>query len=243
MHHTLPAPQLVLCIPGPWADHDALRQAIMHSDDSYLFAGSVLMHMESGFSCTVVQEHADPRMPHAFAAVGYHWRDTPSMQLIGTHRTVVYLEGQGGSRPNAEAMMLAASCLLQAGGFGVKVESSGIAHAPDAWLHFTQHLQMFSAHTALVAYVGDADNCYTCGMHNLGLHDAIITRHDCESPAQVLHTFTHYLFSETPSIQDGQTFRAAADAPRYRVHAADGQPYPDDDLFSNPYGIWRLTAA
>jgi hypothetical protein len=243
MHPALPPPPLVLCIPGPWTDHDALRHALMEHGDGYLFAGRVLLHIDSGFSCTVLQEDADTRMPQAFAAAGYHWRDTPAMQAIGTHRMVVYLEGQGGSRANAEAMMLAASCLLRAGGFGVKVESSGIAHAPDAWLDFTQYLHLDSAHAALVAYVGDADNCYTCGMHNLGLHDAIIVRSDSAAPAQVLQAFTRYLFGEAPSILDGQTFRAAADARRYRVHAAAGQPYADDDLFRNPYGTWRLAAA
>ncbi|OEZ95900.1 hypothetical protein JAB9_29620 [Janthinobacterium sp. HH107] len=243
MHASTPAPLLVLCIPGPWTDHDALRHALMEHGDGYLLAGRMLMHIDSGFSCAVLHEGADGRMPHAFAAAGYHWRDTPAMQAIGTHRSVVYLEGEGGARANAEAMMLAAACLLRAGGLGVKVESSGSAHAPQAWLEFTQHLHLDSAHGALVAYVGDADSCYTCGMHNLGLHDAIIARQDSAAPAQVLQAFTRYLFSEAPALLDGQTFRVAADTPRYRVHAAAGQPYSDDDLFRNPYGIWRLVTA
>lgn len=243
MNPTQSAPPLVLCIPGPWPDHDTLVRAIMESGDTYLFAGKILMHMESGFSCTVSQHHTDQRMPQAFGAAGYRWRDTPAMQAINTHQTVVYLEGQGGSRAHAEAMMLAASCLLKAGGLGVKVESSGIAHAPAAWLDFTEHLQLYSAHEALVAYVGDEDSCFSCGMHNLGLYDAIIARSDSDTPAQVLKTFTRYLFIDRPTILDQQTFRVATDAPRYRVQRVDGTPYQGDSLFNNPYGAWRLTAS
>jgi hypothetical protein len=235
-----PDPDMVLCIPGPWTDSTELIGRLAKDSDGYLFAGRILMCMATRFSCELVFEGADERMPRAFEVSGPHWRGTPEMAAIAAHRSVVYLVGSGGSRENAEALMRAGAALLRAGGLGVKVESTGLSYKPSDWLDHCENLHLFFAHRALVVYLTGEDVC-SCGMHNLGLKDAVT--HGAGDPPEtieLLRVFTRYLFTESPTVRAGQTFSVAQDAPAYRIEEESAQTYEEDSLFHNPYGIWRL---
>ena len=233
------SPEIVLCIPGPWKDRSELLTRIVACDSGYLFAGQVLMNMESKQACQLDYTEQDPHMVKAFQAAGYHWTDTPEMAAIATHQSVVYLIGEGGSRENAEAMMLAAEAVLKAGGLGVKVESAGLAHSPDAWTDMCQNLELFSAHRALVVYITGPE-VYSCGMHNLGLRDAITTITDKQDAVDLLRVFTWYQFTESPDLRAGQTFSVDVEADIYRLREHEGIDYGEESLFNNPYGIWEL---
>lgn len=236
-----PLPKTVLCIPGPWASRSDLVEAVVQSDSGYLFAGQILLHMPSGLSFELEFQPHDPRMAAAFRTAGPHWSASPAMTHIGEHAGVAYLVGEGGSRVNAEALMLAAAALLKAGGLGVKVESSGLAHSPEDWHKLCAERHLFSAHRAYVLYV-TGSQVYTCGMHNLGLRDAIVDNFGGNTAAAValVRTFSWYLFTEAPELRAGQSFAAAAGAPAYRLREKPGVVYEDDSLFANPYGFWRL---
>lgn len=235
----VPAPQLILCIPGPWTSRSEFLRSVVEDSDGYIFAGGVLMHIESQFACELELEEVNPKIPQAFKAAGAHWRDTPEMLAINGHRSVVYLVGPGGSREAAELMILAAAGLIKAGGLGVKVESSGVAHAPDTWLEFAKNLHLFSAHDALVVYV-TGDETHTCGMHNFGLRDAITHGSDQAANVEALQVFTRYLFREAPVLRENHTFSVGQSTPRFRLKGAPSVEYGAQSLFNNPFGAWRL---
>lgn len=237
------SPLTVLCIPGPWQSRSALLEALIHGNSGYLFAGQVLMHMETKQACELEFHAHDPRMGAAFRAAGPHWVATPDMQDIDAHASVVYLVINGGTAIQAEALMQAAAALLDAGGLGVKVESSGIAHSPSAWRDLCADLHLFSAHRAYVLYI-TGPQVYSCGMHNLGLRDAIVENDgDTAEAIELIRVFTRYLFTESPIIRAGQTFGTGRDAPTYRLSDDVGPHYEDDSLYANPYGFWRLVPA
>lgn len=232
-------PEINLCIPGPWQNRSELVQSIAASDTGYLFAGSVLLETETGFACELVLQEADPVLPQAFAAAGPHWAASEAMAAIDEHASVVYLLGPGGSREAAESMMRAGAALIEAGGLGVKVESTGIAHGPAYWTAMCDALPELSAHRALVVYVTGAD-VYSCGMHNFGLPDAMTSATDKAAAADMLRTFTRYLLERAPQMEDGHTFSVSDGAPVYRVLKVAAVDYGADSLFNNPYGAWRL---
>ncbi|VXB61392.1 hypothetical protein [Massilia sp. 9I] len=241
MSDTKPLAQLVLCIPGPWSDRSELLQRIIAgSKGDYLFAGRLLMHVQTKHVFELEHEAADERMAQAFAAAGPHWRDAPEMAAIGSHRSVVYLLGHGGSDQNVQALMLAAQALLVAGGLGVKVESSGLAHAPQAWRRMCAEFALFSPYNAFVAVVGGRREAYSCSMHTFGMHDVQVFEEDSAEAVEVARTFSWYLYTEHPIIKEGQTFACAPDAPVYVVSAGKGVDYGPDSLFANPYGTWQL---
>ena len=240
MSESVSLPELVLCIPGPWADRSALVERIVRESEGYIFAGRVLMNTRTRDTCELQHEARDERMMSAFLAAGPHWRDTPEMARIKDHASVVYLVGYGGSQKNVEALFLAARALLDAGGLGVKIESTGLAHSPAAWRSICDEFYLFSAHRACVLYLTGSDDVYSCGMHNLGMKDAIVENFNAAEAVELLRTFTWYMYTETPTIRSGQTFSVSATAPVYRVVADSGVEYEDGSLFANPYGFWRL---
>ena len=239
MYQVNDAPDLVLCIPGPWRDRAELADSIANSETGYLLLGGVLRDTSDGFACDLLFEGPDPALPAAFAKAGPHWAASGAMAAVADHDCVVYLVGKGGSRDAAEAMMRAAGALVEAGGLGVKVESTGIAHGPAYWLEMCFGLDQLTAHRALVVYVTGVD-VYSCGMHNFGLPDAMTTAVDKATAADMLRTFTRYLLERAPVFEDGHTFSVSAGAPVYRVLKVPPVDYGADSLFNNPYGAWRL---
>lgn len=177
-------------------------------------------------------------MTSAFHAAGSHWRDTVEMTAIGQHKSVVYLTDEGGSRSRIEALMGAAAALIKAGGLGVKVESSGLAHSPDQWLDFSANTHLLSAYRAFVVTVG-GEAPYTCGMQNFGMKDVRMPA-GIPNAAKLASLFTWYLFSEEPDILPGHTFSAAPDAPKYIVEEATPIAYQSGSLFTNEFGTWQL---
>lgn len=136
--------------------------------------------------------------------------------------------------------MQAAAALIEAGGFAVKIENAGIAHSAETWLDLARYSHLNSAHQAFVIYVTGAET-YSCGMHTLGLPDAIIDSDDSVDAVELLRIFTYYVFAEAPEIRPGQTFSAGPDEPAYRLSHESLDLYDVDDLFHNPNGYWRLT--
>jgi hypothetical protein len=231
--------ELVLCIPGPWRSRSELGQALADSETGYLLTEGVLHDTDSGFACDLVYEDADPALPAAFVKAGPHWAASEAMAAVAGHACVAYLIGQGGSRAAAESMMRAGAALIDAGGLGVNVDSTGIAHGPAYWSAMCDALPELSAHRALVVYVTGAD-VYSCGMHNFGLPDAITTATDKAAAADMLRTFTRYLLERAPQMEDGHTFSISEGAPVYRVLKVPAIDYGADSLFNNPYGAWCL---
>lgn len=161
---------------------------------------------------------------------------------IERHTHTVYLIGDGGSFENARTLMRAAQALLRCGGLAVKVESAGLAHTAEHWNQLTDDDWLPVAPLrAFVTYVGERDEFYSCGMHNLGFRDAVLTaRVPPAIAASTLSTFLGYIALEDPTIHDGETFSVDADAPRYGVTRSEQTAWAADDPFHNPYGVWRL---
>jgi hypothetical protein len=237
---TVVAPETVLCVPGTWKDRANLFARIVDDSGGYIFAGCILLQRETKEAFELHVEGPDPRMADAFAAAGRHWMTADDLARIANHNFVLYLVGPGGSRQRAESFMQAAAGLLKAGGLAVKVESSGLAHDRSSWLKMTDSLYLFSAHRAFVVSVAGSD-VYTCGMHNLGHPDAIVAGAEAEDPGQLVYTFSRYLFTESPGVRPGETFSESPDAPCYRLTKEECRLYEDGSLFTNPYGMWRLT--
>lgn len=237
--------ETVLCIPGKWASHQELVLAIaQHTDGKYLFAGGVLMDTASKTGFVLQEEPANPQMRSSFQAAGYATGLTePFLDEVGNHLSVVYLMGETGSFEKASAICQAASALLQAGGLGVKVETAGKAFMPAQWQEILGHNSPEALHHLLVVDAIGSGNgtVFSCGMHNLGLPDAIATGSGAEVLSNLLFVFNAYQVMESPVIEAGQTFSTAPNAPVFRISRAKKQPYEGDELFFNPFGMWELS--
>jgi len=233
------SPKTVLCIPGCWANMAELTDDIVRLSGGFDFEGAHLSNKE-GVRLELEVCRPDSRMSNAFRSAGPHWAGTPEMEKIEKHTMVLYLVGDGGSRDRAKLFMKAAAGLIHAGALGVKVESAGVAFGPTEWLELANGI--FTEHRAFVVYV-TGEEVYSCGMHNLGLRDAVVCADDSKDPVELIRTFTKYLLIEQPKTAAGHTFSVEQGAPKYRLSEEACTFYAPDSLFTNPYGIWRLKPA
>ncbi|TVT38990.1 hypothetical protein FNT36_15065 [Hymenobacter setariae] len=241
--------QTILCIPGPWANQTELITALVQArKGEYLFAGSILAHFPADTHFLLEFYDADPELPTAFQRAGlFSAMSEEALAAVANHRTVAYLltrPDQPVSIAGARAVAQAAAALLDAGGVAVKVETAGKAFEAAKWhelLASKGNESLWELFVAVAIKAADGA-CFTCGMHNLGLKDALVRNLPTADAIQVLREFTYFAVTEHPELAVGHTFSLAAEAPIYHLAEVTPQPYADHPDFKNPFGMWELRA-
>ncbi|HEX6605843.1 MAG TPA: DUF4261 domain-containing protein [Chloroflexia bacterium] len=237
-------PKIVLGIPGLWQTRSDFVEAMALNSKGFVFAGRTLLNIASRASWELELRAYTTRLVEAFTVANRGSIDEPTMRAIAKHTFTAYIVGPGGSLDAARSIMSAAVGVLHAGGLAVKVESAGVAHSSEQWKALTTATDAEALYYAYVTLVGQGDNrtYYSCGMHNLGLRDAIITGNlTAYEAGSLLNTFLLYCLIEQPQLETGHTFSVDAQSPRYRLSIEQCTVYPKDHLFNNPFGLWRLS--
>jgi hypothetical protein len=239
-----PDVKTIICIPGNWNDERELLLAIVQATEGkYMFAGRILMHVGTEESFELELCDYDERMEESFSVAGMTTRiSDATLEAVKEHRSVVYITGNGGSYAAAEAIARAAGVLLKAGGLGIKVETTGKAFDAQVW---TDLLADFDTPDLYRMFVVDSlaeedGTVFSCGMHNLGLRDTIVSGEEFQEAVQLIKIFSFYQIVDNPVIRGNETFTATVDAPVFVIVNEPEAPYNDHDLFENPFGMWRL---
>lgn len=234
----------ILCIPGNWADRSELLHAIVKgTDGEYLMAGGILFNTRENHHFTIEVGEHDPMMHKAFSMAGMVTRYSEEELLkIVDHKLVIYITGDTGNLAQAKQLADAGAMLLRVGGLGVKVETAGKAFEKEQWLIQLEDFEPHKLYPLFVldSIVDDEGAVYSCGMHNLGLPDTIVGGAEFQEAVDLIQIFSYYQLIDKPTITANQTFSVAEGSPVYRIIEEDQQPNKGDELFENPFGIWRL---
>lgn len=236
--------RIVVGVPGPWPDHTALVRAIVSTGPKprFVAAGNIILDTESGAGMVFELQPHNSQMERAFAIASGGRMSEAELSSIGRHSTTAYLIGQDCSVKGARQVMAAALHLLRAGGFGVKVDSAGLAHAAARWRYLTESPSTLSVYEAFVTLVGGAagEVHYSCGMHNFGIPDSSVAGSvPARDAAGILTAFNHWALLERPDLRDGSWFSCAVNEPTFLLSRRD-YGYDDDDPLNNPFGRWHL---
>lgn len=241
--------QTVLCIPGPWASRTEFLTALIHARKSeYLYVGNILACLTTDTQFLLDLQEPDAELTAAFARAGlFSDMSAAAVASVAEHRMVAYLLAmpeQPASSAGARALAQAASALLAAGGLAVKVETAGKAFEAAKWRELAA---LETAETLWELFVAQTIKAtdgasFTCGMHNLGLKDALVRGLPTADAIKLLREFTYFGVTEQPVLGVGHTFSQTVDAPVYRLAEVAQQPYADHPDFANPYGMWELMA-
>jgi hypothetical protein len=238
----------VVCVPGPWADRDAMMRAVAEllGEDGprFVMAGALMVELVSEAELEWRWEPRAEGLGRAFEIAGRGSLEASELAAIAAAPGHVFLiDPEGGSLQAARRVMIFAEALLRAGGLGVKVESAGVAHSAPAWREMTDAAHDVAALLAAwVTIVGAPEQgFFTCGMHNLGLPEALVPASlDPDAAVELLDVFTLYLAADEPELEDGQTFAADEDAPVFELVHQPCEHFAPDNPFHNPYGMWAL---
>lgn len=234
-------PNIVLCIPGRFGDESGIS-AVVGDHGGLSFKRGMVVDRAVGAVYQLQIRARLPRLRTGFARDARHAFAPADLGAIEAHSQVAYLVGTGGSPDAAAALLRAGAVLLDLGGTAVRVDSSALAHSAAEWRELSaQANDMQALYRAYVGLVSDGTGFSSCGMHNLGLPDALISaRMDVATAAALLEAFLLYLLTERPFLHDGHGFSLDAASSAYRLFREDCTAYSPDDPCFNPYGIWRL---
>jgi len=213
------------------------------TNGAYIAAGPAMIHAKGNFHCLFEECAYDERMRKSFEVAGRVTGVTEDfLNMIGKHKSVIYITAPTGNLQAARQMALAGAALLKAGGIGIKVETAGKAFEKDEWLRLTEDEEDASLYEMFVVdSLMDADGTvFTCGMQNLGLKDAIVSGLPFEQAADLVRILGYYQLVDKPVIMAGQTFTPTVSSPMYRFSEELNAPYNGHELFGNPFGTWRL---
>src|SRR6185295_646017 len=99
-------------------------------------------------------------------------------------------------------MMQAATAVIRAGGAGVFIDNSGVAHGGRHWLEMTEDGSSDALSFAFVAIIRGKMEVWTLGMHVLGLRDVLMKRADVETGGFDIIEVIRYLARGDKPVDD-----------------------------------------
>jgi hypothetical protein len=151
------------------------------------------------------------------------------------------LSGPGGSMPAARTMMRAAAALVRAGGAGVFIDNSTLAHGGRHWLEMTEDGGPDALSFAFVAIVSGQTNVYTMGMHVLGLRDVVMKRADVEADDFDVVEVIRYLCRGEKPIDNGHVL-TDLNGPRFQAFTEESPKELAGRPMHNPFGRLKLVS-
>ena len=244
--------QIIIGVPGVWKNPSEIAQAVARQNQDLMFAGFTLMDSVTQDVSFIEWHEHDPRLVDVFEALGQPWINEKDLANIAQHRGTLWVMSSEVSLAHARRMMKVGQTLLKAGGLGVKVETSGVAHSAQRWQTLTNSAALADSddatspvYCAFVNLVEGAETDYSCGMHNFGLPDVSLPKHadgpDGMVAAQVLHQFNQYQLNALPQFNDDDIFSLEENMPRYSLRFEACENCEPEHPFYNPFGRWHLT--
>ncbi|MBX7225460.1 MAG: hypothetical protein K1X55_05480 [Chitinophagales bacterium] len=244
MNQTATRPKTVLCIPGNWNDRAEIVTAIAENNmNEYIFAGMILLNLKTneGFKLEICER--DDRMKESYRWAGMvNQISDEFLNEIDKHNYVIYLSAETGNTESAKSIAEAGKSILKSGGLGIKVETTGKAFTKDHWFELLNDFEEANLYQMFVLdSISDGNGkTYSCGMHNLGLRDSIVYNEEFQDSVSLISIFGYYQLIDKPEIKSNQTFSTEIGVPIFVISEEINQPNKGDELFENPYGMWKL---
>lgn len=162
------------------------------------------------------------------------------LAIVDRYTVNIGLSGPGGSLEAARAMMQAGAAIVRAGGAGVFIDNSALAHGGGDWVEMADDGGADAISFAFVSIVRGRREMWTMGMHVLGFPDLVIGRADGD--AETMVEVVRYVSAGQKPIGDGHLLADDLGAVRFRVAAAADDRANVAGAMHNPFGCWRLTS-
>ena len=195
--------------------------------------------LPDGAAIEVYVQAADSEFPDVFARACRRAPSRRDRRTVEGYYVNVCLAGPGGSIEAARRMMTGAAAVVRAGGAGVFVDNSAIAHGSDAWLDAVADTEPGALLYALVNRIRGAGELWSVGMHTVGLRDAVLTNCDDVTDDAVLQGFLEYTVEPVRPMADGDVVSDGV-GPTFRVNREPCRQFRTGSPLHNPYGRWRL---
>ena len=163
------------------------------------------------------------------------------LATVDDYTANIYLSGPGGSLPAARRMMQAGGAVVRAGGAGVFIDNSALAHGGHNWLAMAEDGGPDALSFAFVAIIGGNTDVWTMGMHVLGLRDIVMKRADIEADDFDIIEVIRYLARGEKPVDDGHII-ADLGGLRFQAFTQDSPEELVGTPMHNPFGRLKLVS-
>jgi hypothetical protein len=141
----------------------------------------------------------------------------------------------------ARTMMQAGAAIVRAGGAGVFIDNSALAHGGQNWIAMTEDGSSDALSFAFVSIVGGREQAWTMGMHVLGLRDIVMKRTDADTDDFGIIDVLRYMCRCEKPVEDGHVL-ADLNGPRFRAVTQGSAEELVGSPMHNPFGRLKLVS-
>jgi hypothetical protein len=228
---------IALRIPGQWPSP---RELIQRLPAGCRLTGEALILPDST-SVDFGAAPADDQFAQIFRSSCRRPAHADELATVDGYTVNVFLSGPGGSLEAARTMMQAGAAVVRAGGAGVFIDNSTLAHGGRHWLEMTDDGSPDALSFAFVAIIRGQAEVWTMGMHVLGLRDVVMKRPDVEADDFDIIEVIRYLARGEKPIDDGHVL-ADLGGPRFQAFTQDSPGDLERSPMHNPFGRLKLVS-
>ena len=226
---------IALRIPGQWSHP---RELIQRLPAGCRLTGEALI-LPDAAQVAFGAMPADDQFAEIFRSSCRQEATADELATVDDYTVNVVLSGPGGSLQAARTMMQAGATVVRAGGAGVFIDNSALAHGGQQWLEMTEDGGPDALSFAFVAIVRGRADVWTMGMHVLGLRDIVMKRADIEADDFDIIEVIRYLCRGEKPIDDGHVL-ADLTGPRFQAFTEPGPEKMVGSPMHNPFGRLKL---
>jgi hypothetical protein len=228
---------VTLRIPGQWQHPAELAERL---PDGYQLAEDGLA-LPDGSRVGFGGVAPDDQFAEVFRSACRQPPSADELATVDAYTVNVILHGPGGSLDAARQMMRATAAIIRAGGAGVFIDNSAMAHGGTNWIEMAEDGGPDAISFAFVSIIRGKSDMWTMGMHVLGQRDIVMKRSDVEADGFDIVDVIRYLAADEKRVGDGHLI-ADLDGPRFRTVDQDDTEGPKGSPMYNPFGRLRLVS-
>jgi hypothetical protein len=229
--------EITFRIPGAWSHPGELLRGL---PDGFRLTPEAL-RLPDGGEVEFIPMPPDNQFFEIFKSSCRRAPSRDELATVGRYTVNVGLTGQGGSLEAARRMMQAGAAIVRAGGAGVFIDNSALAHGGALWLEMADDGGPDALSFAFVSIVrGDVD-VWTMGMHALGFPEIVMRRAEADANERAIIEMLQYVCAGEKPIGDGHIL-ADEHGPRFRVAQLPADGKHAGSPMHNPFGRWKLTS-
>jgi hypothetical protein len=231
------SPRITLRIPGAWAHPgellDRLPRSVRLTPEALFLPGGAEIEFNP--------LPPDEQFPQIFRSSCRRPATSDELAIVDRYTVNVGLSGPGGSLDSALTMMQAGAAIVQAGGAGVFIDNSALAHGGSDWLNITKDGGSDALSFAFTSIVRGRHDVFTMGLQVLGFPDLLMRRADLDEQGEAIIEIIRYVCGGDKPIGVGHLL-ADEQGPRFQVQAADSDDFDADSLMHNPFGRLKIVS-
>lgn len=228
---------IALRIPGTWSHPRELIQRVPAG--CRLTAETLILPDQTEIEFGAAP--ADDQFAQIFRSSLRQPATKEELATVDGYKVNVFLRGPGGSIQAARTMMRAASVIVKAGGAGVFIDNSTLAHGGGHWLEMADDSGPDALSFAYVTIIQGQAEVWTMGMHVLGLPEVVMKRADADADEFNIIEVIRYLCRGEKPIEDGHLL-ADLKGPRFQAQKQDSAEEFAGSPLHNPFGRLKLVS-